>query len=1625
MTFRAYIILIVLLLSKCIYSQVINVDGSIGVQPLIENNLVDGCVEITNITSSINGSVDGLSSFAYFEKGNSNFPFESGIMLSSGNAPSGGNNPNVNALDEGTTNWGTDPDLEAVLGITGTVNATSIEFDFVSISNQVQFNYLFASEEYFDLNPCSISDSFVFLIKETGSAAPYQNLAVVPGTNIPVNTRTIHNDLSPACAAENEAYFDGYNIGDTNYNGRTTVLSAGTTIVPYVQYHIKLVIADENGTIKDSAVFIEGNSFKNIDLGEDILTCDPSVPLDADIQNPLASYAWYLDGVLIPGENNATLDAEENGTYRVEVTVPLNNSDCTEIDEINVVVSFEEPMPTISDYLLCDDPSADQTEVFNLATKDGEISPIIPFTNGSFTYHPSETDARNNTNSITTPYPNVTNPQSIFVRVDDLDSDCFTYTSFDLIVNQVPIVTAPSPLEICDGDDLQDGYTLIDLTQKDVEVTSGSANLVVTYHYTQADADTGLNPIVSPYVNTNTPSDTVYIRVLDTQTGCFNTTSLVVDITNSPDVNRDVQFIDACDEDQDGFAAFDLTQVIADILQGLTGVTRTFHETFTDAQTGDNPIANETNYQNINLNQQTVYLRILDDVTGCASVVPFEIHTNLLLTGTDTGDFALCDTNDDENDTLKFNLNTVELFIANELPNIEVTFYEEEEDRDNEVNPVDKTQLYEATSPTTLYISITNGACTEVSEIRLIVNPILLFNPVDPVPYCDNDEDGIVNIDFTLLDDRITNGNTNFEVRYYPTQIDAENDTNQYPPSYENSDPLEPVFAKIVNLDTGCSTINSFQIEIIPAPAAISPTPIFICDDDQDGVSTINLEDKLFEIVSTTSNVNIDFYTSFINAETETDPIPNPTTYIANTQDIFVRVENDDTLKCFNIVTLNIFVNTLPQFDTISNFQICQNTGSNVADFLLVEKDTEILNDQTGKEVYYFENESDALNGNLSNAIDKNENYRNTSSPQTIYVRAENTTDSGCFNTTSFILQVSPDPVYNNPTPFFVCDDSSNDGVSVFDFNEKIAEIEAGSTDLLNISFHETLSKAENNLDALDTTYTNITNPQTVYVRIESDDSLCYVVEELDINIIAAPDITEASPLVLCDDGYDGSVSFNLENADFQILDRIQTNLSVHYYTNFEDINQEDGLDNTNQIPDPTNYISNSATVWIKVLQNQSSCFSVIPLELQVNLPPEFNAISTIPICDNDTNTFDLNEINPLIVDDLSVVNISYHDTQTDADDNINPLANTYNYTTNNHIIFIRIAYAETGCPITTSFNLVINENPIANQPPDLTDCDDNFDGALEFDLSVNSNAVIGSQTENLSVTYYSSFNNAFDAENPLSNSHAAFNGENVFVRIENNDTGCFDITDFTIFVDPLPVIPINDIVPLCLNDLPLIINADTGILGETYSWSTTVNPRVDNSTLSEIQIEPTELGEYSITVTSPEGCQFTKNFTVIDSEEATINFTTTVDFADPNSITVDVSGIGDYVFILDDGEPQTSNVFENVTFGLHNITIRDLNGCKDIIEEVVVIDVPKFVTPNNDGAYDRWHIVGIEQLPGTVVYIYDRYGKLLKTLPSTSMGWDGTFNGYNMPADDYWFLAKVKKDGTDFDVRGHFSLKR
>ena len=1603
-SFKAAFCLIISMFCYVSFAQQITVDNTVSPQNLIENTLIQGCVAVSNISSPVNGDVNGIGSFGYFEQNNSSFPFQNGIVLTTGNANSAGNTNNSETLNEGNTTWETDTDLETALGITGTMNATSIEFDFVSISNTIAFNYVLASEEYFENFPCSYSDGFAFLIRESGTTNPYVNIALIPGTSIPVNTNTIHNEIIGSCAAENEQFFEGYDVGDTNYNGRTTVLTATAAIQPNVQYQIKLVIADQSDQNYDSAVFIQGNSFDStVDLGQDIATCASEMLLDADIQNPQANYSWYLNNSLIAGANQASYNVNESGNYRVVIEIPLVDDVCTIEDTVVIALNSTQTSNPISDFELCDDISSDGVELFDLTTKDAEaIASVSSPGNFIVSYHLTSNDAQNNTNAITGPYQNTTNSETIYIRIEETNNGCLAFNDIALIVNPLPIIIDPSPLEVCD--DLNaDNRTAIDLSVKNDEITNGQANLNVTYHSTEAAAAAGTNPLPIPYTNTNA-TEQIFVSVQNSLTGCISTTTLNITVLNNPEISLERHFIDACDADYDGFANFDLTSIIPDVIGNSLNVAITFHETNEDAISGSNAIVNATNYTNTTINEQVVYIRVESGTASCASVAPVEIYTNMLVTETNTGDLEFCDFENDGVEEIYFS--SIQSAIANNIPDVFVNFYETEEDRDNNSNAINKYTAYQLTGASSeYYIRIDSPTCIYDSTIELILVPVQEFQPIGDQTVCDIG----TAVNLSYFNSLLTNGLEGFNVSYFLTEENAKTNSGALPNSYTNTTNQFTVYARIQSSGNSCYDVTSFQITLLDAPETTSPSNIVICDDDLDGVSNVDLTAVVPEVVSNTNQRSVTFHNSLADANLNSNSITNTNAYNAQTENVYIRVENTVT-GCYSIESLSIIVNTIPVFTDITAYQACEDNSDGVADFLLSTKDAEVLNGQTLKNVLYFTNQTDA--DNRTNVINKNVAFQNTSNPQQIFVRVENATDNSCYDTSSFAIKVGSNPPYNMPTSWSVCDDTTNDGTEIFNLSVKVEEISEGINDNLNVTFYTSLSDAENGTNPLPQNFTNTSNPQNIYVQIDNG-SVCKSITSFTVEVIAAPEVNEIQPIRQCDDAFDGTEIFDITIAELAIANVRQDNIEISY---FESLN--DAQANSNEIINPESYtnISNPQTAYVKVLNTFSGCSVFAPIKLIVDLPPVINNFEVFDTCATATNSFDLNEVNNALVDTNINRIISYFSNQADAQANTNALDTNYTYTTNNDTIYARVQFSTTQCYSVYPFQLRVNPLPLANQPANLEACDDDFDGVLEFDLTQQNAAILSGQNPNeYSVTYYNAIENANEALEPLDTDYYAYNNEEIYARVENIVTGCFSVTSFSALVNRKPYVNIPDQV-ICLNNSPLVVSATTNNETDQYLWST-------GETTPQIAI--TTVGNYSVTVTSENNCETTSNFTITESESAEIDVVEVLDFSDPNNVTITVTGIGDYLYQLDNDAPQESNVFQNVTLGHHILTVIDRNGCGRVKRAIVVVDAPKFFTPNGDGSNDTWHITGVETLPGTTIHIFDRYGKALKQISSDTQGWDGTYRGSDLPPSDYWYLAEVKRGDTSFEVKGHFALRR
>lgn len=242
---------------------------------------------------------------------------------------------------------------------------------------------------------------------------------------------------------------------------------------------------------------------------------------------------------------------------------------------------------------------------------------------------------------------------------------------------------------------------------------------------------------------------------------------------------------------------------------------------------------------------------------------------------------------------------------------------------------------------------------------------------------------------------------------------------------------------------------------------------------------------------------------------------------------------------------------------------------------------------------------------------------------------------------------------------------------------------------------------------------------------------------------------------------------------------------------------------------------------------------------------------------------------------------------------------------------------------------------------------------------------------------------------------------------------GCHAVAPLILTLLPSPVPSVPDTVILC-EDKSVAVNAGTGF--SSYAWST-------GETTDTIVIN--RPGDYSVTVSYTHGaklCYATRSFTVVLSNTAVIKSISTTDFTENNNtIEINAAGYGRYEYSLDGSNYQDSNLFTGLAAGMYTAYVRDKNKCGIAAQEVFLLSYPKYFTPNADGANDNWHISFSGKEPGLTTAIFDRFGKLVKQLLYNE-SWDGTYNGRNLPSDDYWFLV-TRKDGREF--RGHFSLKR
>lgn len=551
-------------------AQNISVNSTATPTDLVQNILINSsCINIESVSASGNPTPN-RQSYGSFTAG-SNFPFSSGLILSTSSVVRAeGPFDKPDSRGEQVNGWNGDADLDKILGITDSRQATVLEFDFIALTNSISFNYIFASNEYQSYYPCNFSDGFAFLIKEAGSAEEYKNLAVLPNTTTAVSAMTVHpkidnvviNGAVEGCEAANESYFNGYNTSSSpiNYAGQTVVMNASADVIQNKKYHLKMVVADDYTKQYNSAVFIEAGSFvSRINFGQNRTRANnnpvcfgENLVLDTKLNAANYTFKWFIKDVAsnsyvqLSGATTSTYAVITPGTYKVEAI--LNGTTCSSIGEITVEFAPEIPS-TDTSLLQCDDNN-DGITIFDLT----KVANIIKNNNTQTTnqgYYETLADARTKSNPIANPqhYNNKTANQVIFARIENTYG-CYTVPEITLNVATTVIPDQP-PVETCDGDETQDGLYQFDLNAEVTPqiLTGLPSGLVINYFLSANDAVTETNPLLNIFKNTIPNNQTVYARVIN-GSDCYDVVpvELIVHTFDPPNFEDETLYL--CKGDQ-------------------------------------------------------------------------------------------------------------------------------------------------------------------------------------------------------------------------------------------------------------------------------------------------------------------------------------------------------------------------------------------------------------------------------------------------------------------------------------------------------------------------------------------------------------------------------------------------------------------------------------------------------------------------------------------------------------------------------------------------------------------------------------------------------------------------------------------------------------------------------------------------------------------------------------------------------------------------------------------------------------------------------------------------------------------------------------------------------------------
>lgn len=762
-------------------------------------------------------------------------------------------------------------------------------------------------------------------------------------------------------------------------------------------------------------------------------------------------------------------------------------------------------------------------------------------------------------------------------------------------------------------------------------------------------------------------------------------------------------------------------------------------------------------------------------------------------------------------------------------------------------------------------------------------------------------------------------------------------------------------------------------------------------------------------------------------------------------------VVSTEQLTCSQISNaVSITVNALPVVNAapivLEQCDYINNTLDGIAETNLLQVYNSITNNTQGLTLYFYQN------AGLTTPINVPDHYINTGSPftQTIYVKAVNENvvpNCPSLGTSSINLIINPTSVANYPDIPAVCPEL-NSAFGFIDFDSQrifIKNTYFPSSNVV-ITFHLNPSDASTGLNVLTNTSQIALGTTVIYTRIISTTTnKCEGIGTFNVVVKTAPiqTVIQNKNICLLD-------VYLLSSNDNEALFGQNATVTATYFNSFNNARDNIGEINKN-IALPV--VLGTKTYYVRLYDSATQCFSIVSFEIKVFPNPVVLPINPIKLCGNGTAVFNLDTKKTLITNGNSNYQVLFYASNADLILG-NNIINSSSYLSASTTILVKVKdVSNNGCETITTLNLIVLTLPgVSNNPSSIEKCNDS--GFEFFDLKIRENEMAGTTpVPTINFKYYTNYNDALlNNGNVITNitnfRNTTSDFQKIYVRLNSTtnidsetNLACYRILELDLYVRHYPV---NNLLKrpytICVDQetntsYPVEIKTLLNPASYSFVWYNNFNAVTGNEIIgaNNDSYITNVVGDYSVKITNTTNsamCSSVFNFTTQNSllpNVLTSNPSELIAFEVDNSITVTATPVSsDYLYSIDGVYWQESNVFTNIPEGEYTITVLNKFGCgEEKSVSIVVADFPKFFTPNGDGYHDSWNIKGTSALDHVTIYIFDRYGKLLKEIDPNGIGWDGTFNGNQLPATDYWFKLIYTKDNITKEFSSHFALKR